>query len=129
MANWQNIYAYMRSTGSRDTSKDITPFSANNYPRGLWSDGTTLWSPSDRDDARLYAYDLATGQHDPARYRSNHHILDPANVNPQGLWSDGTTLWVNDSVQHKVYAYRNQEPEAVARCRPRCWQWAVPRRR
>ena len=113
VANWQNIYAYSRSNGSRDTSKDITPFSANNFPRGLWSDGTTLWSPSDRDDARLYAYDLATGQHDPASYRSNDHILDPANANPQGLWSDGTTLWVNDSVQHKVYAYRNQEPQAV----------------
>ena len=113
VANWQNIYAYSRSNGSRDTSKDITPFPANNDPRGLWSDGTTLWSPSDRDDARLYAYDLATGQHDPASYRSNHHILDPANANPQGLWSDGTTLWVNDSVQHKVYAYRNERLQAV----------------
>ena len=113
VANWQNIYAYSRSNGSHDTSKDITPFPANNYPRGLWSDGTTLWSPSDRDDARLYAYDLATGQHDPASYRSNHHILDPANANPQGLWSDGTTLWVNDSVQHKVYAYRNERLQAV----------------
>ena len=85
------------STAVATRAKILRRFLRNNFPRGLWSDGTTLWSPSDRDDARLYAYDLATRQHDPASYRSNYHILDPANANPQGLWSDGTTLWVNDS--------------------------------
>ena len=43
-------------------SRDInTPVAAGNEsPKGMWSDGTTMWVADDEDD-KLYAYTLATG--------------------------------------------------------------------
>ena len=47
----------------RDSSKDITLDGANTLPRGVWSDGTTIWV-ADRLDGELYAYTLAGGARD-----------------------------------------------------------------
>ena len=38
----------------------------NRNPRGLWSDGTTMWVADDADD-KLYAYNLATKERVPAK--------------------------------------------------------------
>ena len=104
-----SVYAYTLETRSRDMTKDFAGlFYANGESRGLWSDGMTAWVV-DSDDARLYAYTLAGGSHDAAKYR----VLDPANTAPRGAWSDGTTWYVADSRDRVVYVYRNQGPEAV----------------
>ena len=73
-------------------------------PWGVWSDGTTMWV-TDRPvgDARLYAYDLATGDH-----QSDSDILtldEAGNDNASGIWSDGTTIWVSDYYDDRIYAY------------------------
>ena len=92
-------------------------FYANGESRGLWSDGTTAWVV-DSDDVRLYAYTLAGGSHDAAKYR----VLDPANAAPRGVWSDGTTWYVADIDDLVVYVYRNRRPWAG--CRTSGWRRA-----
>ena len=38
----------------------------NNFPREIWSDGTTMWVADDPDD-KLYAYTVATKARDPGK--------------------------------------------------------------
>ena len=62
------VFAYTLA-GARDDSKDIV-FPMNEYgivlngsPRGLWSDGRTLWVANDtRGVSQLYAYNLDTAR-------------------------------------------------------------------
>ena len=73
----------------------------NDAPTGIWSDGLTMWV-ADYDDARLYAYDMAT------RRRNHTQAFDlqaAGNRAPTGLWSDGATMWVADFDDGKLYAY------------------------
>ena len=98
------IYAYTLATGVRDSGEDIDTLAAagNDDPRGLWSDGTTMWV-ADSEDDKIYAYTLATGARDEDK---NFDILAVAGNNePRGLWSDGTTMWVADFEDDKLYAY------------------------
>ena len=69
-------------------------------PRGIWSDGETLWVADDDDD-NLEAYDLDTG----ARERDRDIDLTGGNTDPGDIWSDGTTMWVADFQDVKVFAY------------------------
>ena len=63
--------------------------SANKAPRGIWSDGATLWV-ADQDATRIFAYDLESGRHLPpkdihavkVRYE---RIDDSVPVNTQGI--------------------------------------------
>ncbi|MDE3258583.1 MAG: hypothetical protein OYM47_12170, partial [Gemmatimonadota bacterium] len=78
----------------------------NSSPRGIWSDGTTIWV-ADSYEVKIYAYDVSTKARDPAR---DFNTLDAAgNWNPAGIWSDGTTMWVADvdwrDLDAKIYAY------------------------
>ena len=94
------IYAYTLTTSARDTTKEFSLDADNADPRGIWSNGTTIWVVDDVDD-KLYAYTLATGMSD-----SDKDIdLHADNGSPQGLWSDDTTIWVTDSGSGSVYAY------------------------
>ena len=72
----------------------------NGNPRGIWSDGTTMWV-SDVSH-RLVAYDLATGTRQANR---DINTGNAGNNYPTGLWSDGTTIWVSDNGTDKIYAY------------------------
>ena len=47
------IYAYSLATKARDSGKDFDTLAGagNNNPRGIWSDGTTMWV-ADRGDAQ-----------------------------------------------------------------------------
>ena len=49
------LYAYPFSGEARDTSKDLDLAGENAAPRGVWSNGTTIWV-TDIDDRKLYAY-------------------------------------------------------------------------
>ena len=76
---------------------------ATGHPRGLWSDGATLWlleNGSGAADA-VYAYDLATGE----RVEEREFELDGTNRAPRGIWSDGVTAWVSDSGRERLFAY------------------------
>ena len=73
----------------------------NSSPRGVWSDGTTLWV-SNRGD-RIYAYDFASMSRDVAKDITA--IEAAGNRHASGLWSDGATMWVSDEDDGKVYAY------------------------
>ena len=75
----------------------------NDNPQGLWSDGTTMWV-ADYDDAKIYAYDMATKDRVPGE---DFNTLDEAgNDHPRGLWSDGSIMWVADfGSEEKIYAY------------------------
>ncbi len=75
----------------------------NGMPRGIWSDGDTLWVVDQRD-RQLYAHSMATGLRQPQRDRSTG-----ARGWPQGIWSDGETTWVLDSGRNEARAYRQSD--------------------
>ena len=74
--------------------------SDNSIPGGIWSDDRVLWV-LDRNDNRVYAYDLNTGTRD----RSKEFSLIRNNRDAVTIYSDETTMWVTDYQDDKVYAY------------------------
>ena len=105
------LYAYDMATKSRVPEKDFNTLepagntlgaAGNTWPRGIWSDGTTMWVADSLDD-KVYAYDMATKARAPGK---DFNTLKAARgAWPRGIWSDGTTMWVADSLSDKVYAY------------------------
>ena len=90
--------------GDRVPAQDFNTLNAatNNSPRGLWSDGTTMWV-SDHGDDKLYAYNMVTKVRDASK---DFNTLNAATNNAaSGLWSDGVTMWVSDVDNDKIYAY------------------------
>ena len=81
---------------------DLDPL-ANQYPKGIWSNGTTMWvtNTGEHGTSTVFAYTLATSTRDAGKDITLH----TDNVNPQGIWSNDTTIWVSDSVDRKLYAY------------------------
>ena len=94
-------------TKVRDASKDFDTLAAagNGSPRGIWSDGTTMWVVDDDGNFadKIYAYDLATKSRDTSK--DYETLRDTENRDPAGIWSDGTTIWVTDLEHAKIYAY------------------------
>ena len=102
-----DIFAYNRADGTANTDVDFpaldpnvngSPLNAN--PRGIWSNGTTMFVVDD-EDARVYAWKMSDQTRDSAKEIS----LDAANADPEGLWFDGRVLWVIDDADDEVYAY------------------------
>ena len=103
------LFAYNRSDGSRDSSKDFTTLNAagNESPNGLCSDGTTMFVV-DRDDAKVYAYKMS----DTTRDSAKDIALVMANANATGVWCDANTIWVaNEAVAagNKIFAYQRSD--------------------
>ena len=89
--------------GGRDSSQDFDTLDAagNDRPKGIWSDGTTMWVV-DQTDRKLYAYNLATKARDAAK----DIALDATKSGWRYPTSDGTTLWLSESnTWYKIYAY------------------------
>ena len=89
---------------ARDPDEDFDTLddAGNDNPRGIWSDGTTMWVVDD-GDGKIYAYILNTKARDSAK---DFNTLDAAgNDSPTGIWSDDTTMWVADGSDDKLYAY------------------------
>ena len=81
---------------------DTLDAAGNNVPRGIWSDGTTMWV-AELGDTKIYAYNLSDQERDDTK---DFDTLEAAGNNvPRGIWSDGTTMWVADSQDAKIYAY------------------------
>ena len=94
------LSAYRKDTKAADTDKDIDLHADNTGPRGIWSDGTTMWV-IDRGDLKAYAYGLDDGTRD----EDLEFDLDPSSGRSKGMWSDGDIVWVSDHVDDKLYAY------------------------
>ena len=88
---------------ARDACRDFDTLLAasNTDPRGIWSNGTTVWV-ADVNDNKLYAYRMSDRTRDSAKDIPLHSD----NTNPRGIWSDGTTMWVADVSDNKLYAYQ-----------------------
>ena len=104
----RKIYAYGLASKARDASKDFNTLAGtgNDSPRGMWSDGTTMWV-ADTVDGKIYAYDLASKAWDASKDFNTLTLVGTGNHNPTGIWSDGTTMWVAepDWSTEKIYAY------------------------
>ena len=99
------LYAYNRSDRSRDSSSDFDTLNTpgNNNPRGICSDGATMFVADGGDD-KIYAYKMS----DTTRDSGKDVTLDSANNSPQGLSCDRTHLWVaedNDDLTSKIFVY------------------------
>ncbi len=100
------IIAVTRGTfvTSRNPAQDFNTLIAagNNSPRGLWSNGTTMWVENGRD-SKLYAYKMVDKSRDPSK--DFNSFIAAGNASPGSIWSDGTTMWVTDWDDDKIYAY------------------------
>ena len=96
------IYAFGK--GDKKIGHSLSLDGSNAIPRGIWSDGTTMWV-IDADDNKAYAYVLSAGATFGDRDQEQEFNLDPANTSPVGIWSDGDTVWVSDQTGGKLYAY------------------------
>ena len=104
------IFAYKQADSTRDSGKDFAAGTLNpstndgtlnnSDPRGLWANGTTMFSV-DHEDAKIYAYKMADQTGDTDKNISLHSD----NGHPQGLWFDGRVLWVVDNTDDRVYVY------------------------
>ena len=90
--------------GERLADKDID-LAAADRPRGLWSDGETLWT-GDWDNGEVLAYSLEDDTRLPAKDFALGAYLASA------LTSDGETLWAAD-YDGGVYAYRLSDGERL----------------
>ena len=102
------VFAYTISGGSRDSTKDFeqlyvsTQTNAQNaeHPRGIWSNGTTMFVV-DSDDDNVFAY-----KHSDESQDSDKNVaLDTTNTAPAGMWFDGRILWVLDHTDDRLYPY------------------------
>ena len=86
---------------ARDSSKDFNSLSAagNVDPRGVWSNGTTMYVADEIDD-KFYAYNLSTRQRDSTK----DFNLNPDSNWAKGAWSNGTTMWWADDLTNKIFA-------------------------
>ena len=78
--------------------------SANDEPRGVWGNSTTIWVAHDgpNPDNKIFAYNLDGTRNSDEDFETLH---DAGNRNLGGIWSDGTTMFVVDHNDDKVYAY------------------------
>ena len=75
--------------GVRVATRDITLAGANAHPRGIWTDGTTMWVV-DYTDEKLYAYSLDDG----ARDAGEEFSVAAASGGPYGLTRVGRVFYV-----------------------------------
>ena len=109
------IYAYTLADGTRVSEttggtttypKDVDLHSDNDGPKGIWSNGATLWVVDSADD-KVYAYTLATGARDSGSEFVPHSENDFAN----DIWWYGTTMFVTERTGNlgidelKIYTY------------------------
>ena len=82
-----------RAAYAHDLAKDFDTLEAagDDDPRGLWSDGVTMWV-SDTGDDRIFAYDMLTKARVPSKDYGTLRLA--GNIAPRGIWSDGVTMWV-----------------------------------
>ena len=104
------LFAYNMGTKLRDSAKDFNTLdeAGNDGPRGLWSDGSTMWVV-DITDEKIYAYDMDTKARVPGEDFNNLYRIredvDEQEARPFGIWSNGDIMWVVDADDVAIYAY------------------------
>ena len=98
--------------GSGDALAEHALDKLNRSPRGIWSDGVTIWV-SDDGAKRLFAYEFEdeTLQRNEDLEFTFRSLLKAGNGNPRGIWSDGDIMYVVDEQDDKVYTYNL--PDAI----------------
>ena len=103
------VYAYDLESGEPVPDKEFELDETNRAPRGVASDGVTMWiADSGRDT--LFAYDLESGE----RLAGQDVALHRDNADPRGIWSDGVTMWVLDGGDEALFAYDLASGELLA---------------
>ena len=121
------LFAYGFESGELLAEYELD--AANDDPRGIWSDGVTIWV-SDHGAKRLIAYRLPVlpdAETDPGeedadddareleRVRDeefpNTVLSRAGNNSPRGIWSDGDVMYVADESDDRVYSYNM--PDAI----------------
>ena len=98
-----HIYAYDMETKRRVEDKEFGTLTAagNHRPRGIWSDGVTMWV-ADANAVKIYAYDMKTKARVAAK---EFETLGAVGNSPYGIWSNGATMFVSDANHDKIFAY------------------------
>ena len=110
--NDENIYAYVLTPGAGETrgdrveSKEFDLHDDNNDPRGMTSDGTTMWV-ADTHEKPIFAYVLTpgAGQTLGDRLRDKEFALAEFVSESFDIATDGATLWVSDLSRSKLKGY------------------------
>ena len=100
----ESIFAYNLETGELIAEYELDDFNAD--PRGIWSDGVTLWV-SDDGANRIFAYRINGETLDRIEEEEFdfQQLLRAGNGDPRGIWSDGGVIYVVDDGDDKVYTY------------------------
>ena len=95
---------------NRPDHLDLELASGNQNPRGMWSDGTTLWIANDGegDNNRIYAYALPAGTYLPEK---TFTLSAPSHTAPGGVHGRGTTLWVTDTKTDRIITYSTADDD------------------
>ena len=98
------VRRYSLATGQVGSGPSLGPLvgAPGTNPRGVWSDGVTMWV-LDPDDNKVYAYNLADCSRDADKDIGT--LGAAGNSEARGLWSNGETMWVADIWDDKIYAY------------------------
>ena len=102
--NIYNFGNFAQRNSSSDFDSPTLTAAGNTNPRGIWSDGTTMWVVDNSDD-KIYAYNLATKARDSSNDFDSLTLTAAGNTDAYGIWSDGTTTWVADATDFRLYAY------------------------
>ena len=103
----EHVYAFnvssRRTTGVRNTSKEEPLTTVDAEPRGIWSDGSTLWVVDALENC-VYAYQ-ETSSGVGGRLPMLDFCLDAENQDPWGITGRRNLLWVSDTNAGKLFAY------------------------
>ena len=104
------LFVYQLATGA--LLADYSLDSLNQSPRGIWSDGLTIWI-SDDGANRIFAYRIENEtlnryEDEEFTFRS---LLKAGNGDARGIWSDGDVIYVADEQDDQVYSYNI--PDAI----------------
>ena len=118
------LRAYNLSDGSEITGWSVDLSKEGYYdtrevyePRGIWSDGDTLWvtGKDDADNAKGFAFELPKGCNS-CRKSSLDFELSGDNDNPWGITGNDDTWWVTEVAEggwtadtRKIYAYNRSD--------------------
>ena len=109
-----SLFVYDLESGEVVAVYDLA--AANSDPRGIWSDGVSVWV-SDHGAKRIFAYRLpAPEPADPAEApepialqrvpaEDFTELTRAGNLSPRGIWSDGEVMYVADANDGRVYSY------------------------
>ena len=109
----KKIFAYKLELEEGETeanrrvpSKDFNTLLAagNERPRGIWSDGETMWV-ADKIDNKIYAYHGFRKTHDRNPNEDFDTLKAASNRSARGIWSDGEIMWATDNSFDKLFAY------------------------